>query len=70
MGDEQGLDDDVTSGAPGRLPGSNVDVDEVHLQVQVIELEEKESQSHSHTQMTILLLRGTNFSENLIFRYF
>ena len=30
--DEEGLDNDVSRGAPGSLPGSNVDVDEVHFQ--------------------------------------
>ena len=38
MWDKEGLDDDVTGRAPGRLPWSYVDVDEIHLQKKVGEL--------------------------------
>lgn len=35
---EEGLDDNMAWGAPGGLPGGNVDVDEVHLQQEIVEL--------------------------------
>ena len=31
-GNKKRLDDDVSGRTPGGLPGSNVDIDEVHLQ--------------------------------------
>ena len=36
--DKEWLYDDVSRGTPGRLPWSNVDVDEVQLQVEVVDL--------------------------------
>ena len=40
--DEQRLSDNVTRGAPGNLPGGDVDEDEVHLEEEVVELAEQD----------------------------
>lgn len=38
MRNEEGLDDDVSCRTPRRLPGGDVDEDELHLQEEFVEL--------------------------------
>ena len=50
MGDEEGLDEDVTSRAPGGLPGDNVDVYEQDLQIEIVELPITQREEHKITR--------------------